>query len=152
LALLLLGLPAPRALAQGAFGANKVLYQPLRWLVTDSPHVQLYFYPEEAALARTTLVLAESTCVEYQRRLNHTLTEPIPIFLYSSHRDFESTNILTGVSSEEVGGVTELVRGRVLVPHTGSYARLVHVVRHELVHAFMLDQLAASAHKSHSVM
>ena len=154
-AILAAGLAAawvPPASAQGVFGPNKVLYQPLRWLVAESPHVRLYFYPEEAELARTTLVLAESTCCEYERRLGLTLSEPVPMFVFSSHRDFESSRILPDVSPEEVGGVTELMRGRVLIPHTGSYARLVHVVRHELAHAFMLDQLSAAAHRSRAVL
>ena len=152
LLLLLLILVPALARSQGVFGTNKILYQPLHWLVTDSRHVQLYFYPEEAALARSTLVLAESTCVEYEARLHHPLSEPVRVFLYSSHRDFESTNILPGVSSEDVGGVTELMRGRVLIPHTGSYPRLVHVVRHELAHAFMMDQLNVAAHRDKVIL
>ena len=149
--LLLLARTAP-SLAQSGFGTNKILYQPLHWLVADSPHVQLYFYPEEAALARSALALAESTCVEYERRLSHHSNRPIPIFLYSSHRDFESTNILSGASDEETGGVTELLRGRVLVPHTGSFPRLVHVMRHELAHAYMLDMLGTAARRDRAVL
>ncbi|MBI5836618.1 MAG: PD40 domain-containing protein [Candidatus Eisenbacteria bacterium] len=150
--LLAAALCAAPAGAQGVFGANKVLYQPLNWLSAVTPHLRLYFYPQEAELARATLAVAESACVEYEARIGHRLSKPIPMFVFSSHRDFESSNILPGASPEEVGGVTELMRGRVLIPHTGSHARLVHVVRHELAHAFMLDHLSAAAKKSRAVL
>src|SRR5207237_2830021 len=47
-----------------------------------------------------------------------------------------------GLISESVGGLTELVKGRVLIPHNGSWARLTWVARHELTHAYMLEKLS----------
>ena len=43
--------------------------------------------------------------------------------------------------SEYTGGFTDLMKGRIAVPANGSYSNLRHVVRHEMVHAFMLEKL-----------
>ena len=43
--------------------------------------------------------------------------------------------------SEYTGGFTDLMKGRIAVPANGSYSSLRHVVRHEMVHAFMLAKL-----------
>ena len=47
---------------------------------------------------------------------------PIPILLYSAHHLFQQTNATPGLISESTGGLTELIKGRVLMPHTGSWA------------------------------
>jgi hypothetical protein len=44
--------------------------------------------------------------------------------------------------SEGTGGLTELIKGRVLLPHTGSWDRLRWVTRHELAHSYMLEKIA----------
>jgi Tol biopolymer transport system component len=41
------------------------------------------------------------------------------------------------------GGFTELLKNRVVLPYTGSYEDLRHVVVHELTHAFMFDMIYA---------
>ncbi|MDI6807784.1 MAG: BamA/TamA family outer membrane protein [Candidatus Eisenbacteria bacterium] len=127
--------------AQGIFGMNKVQYSRLRWSVIETPSVNLHFYPEERELAYFAAQEAESICVEYQRRFNFKPPGRIPLIVYSSHHYMEQTNVIPFLIPEEVGGLTELIRGRVLVPHTGSYYRFIKVLRHELVHAFMLEKL-----------
>jgi hypothetical protein len=55
--------------------------------------------------------------------LQHQLSKKIPLVLFSSHRDFQQSNIIPYLLPEEVGGLTEFVKGRVLVPYTGSFYR-----------------------------
>jgi len=134
-------LVASPSLAQ-TFGKNKVQYAPLTWSVLETPHVRLHFYAEEESLARRLAAQAESTCVEYDHRFRLQFRHPIPILFYSAHYLFQQTNATPELISEAVGGLTELVKGRVLIPHNGSWARLTWVSRHELTHAYMLEKLA----------
>ena len=120
---LLLVLAASPGHAQ-SFGQNKVQYEPLRWSVLETPHTRFHFYAEEESLSRSLAAFSESVCVEYDRRFRVTPRHPIPILLYSTHHLFQQTNATPGMISESVGGLTELIKGRVLIPHNGSWARL----------------------------
>jgi hypothetical protein len=139
-ALVILALTAAPARAQ-YFGKNKVQYESLRWAVLETPHVRLHFYAEEESLARRMAALAESVCVAYDARFRVTPRGQVPLLLYSAHHLFQQTNATPELLTEATGGLTELVKGRVLVPHNGSWARLAWVTRHELAHWYMLETL-----------
>src|SRR5438093_1594613 len=124
------------------FGKNKVQYEPLVWSVLETPHLRLHYYAQEESLARRLAPVAESVCVEYDRRFRITSRPPVPFLLYSAHHVFQQTNATPGLISEGTGGLTELIKGRVLLPHNGSWRRLVWVTRHELTHSYMLEKLA----------
>jgi hypothetical protein len=137
----LIALVASPSAAQ-TFGKNKVQYEPLEWAVLETPHLRVHFYAEEESLARRLASHAESVCVEYDGRFRVQFKRPIAILFYSTHHLFQQTNATPGLISESVGGITELIKGRVLIPHNGSWARLAWVTRHELAHAYMLEKLA----------
>ncbi len=124
------------------FGKNKVQYEPLDWSVLETPHLRLHYYAQEESLARRLAATAESVCVEYDGRFRLPSHRPIPFLLYSAHHVFQQTNATPELISEGVGGLTELIKGRVLIPHNGSWTRLVWVTRHELTHAYMLEKLS----------
>jgi WD40 repeat protein len=130
------------------FGKNKVQYEPLDWSVLETPHLRLHYYTQEESLARRLAATAESVCVEYDGRFRMPSHRTIPFLLYSAHHVFQQTNATPEMISEGVGGLTELIKGRVLVPHNGSWSRLVWVTRHELTHAYMLEKLS-QVMKSH---
>ena len=124
-----------------SFGKNKVQYGALDWAVIETPHVRLHFYAQEEGLARRAAALAESVCVEYDRRFRLERREQVPLLLYSTHQLFQQTNATPDLLTEATGGLTELIKGRVLIPHNGSWARLRWVTRHELAHWYMLNKL-----------
>jgi Tol biopolymer transport system component len=135
-----LAFPAPPAAAQ-VFGKNKVQYESLDWAVLETPHVRLHFYAEEESLARREAAFAESVCVEYDGRFRLRPQHQVPLLLYSTHHLFQQTNATPDLLTEATGGLTELIKGRVLIPHNGSRARLEWVTRHELAHWYMLEKL-----------
>ncbi len=142
LPVLALALGAVPARAQfGAFGQNKIQYRHFQWHVLRGPHVDLYFYPEEAELARVALSYAEASYVVLEAKFRHSVNRRIPLVVYASHQDFEQTNVLPFVPPEALLGVTEFLKRRVAVPFTGSYAEFRHSLRHELVHVFQLSSL-----------
>lgn len=142
LAVLAAAAALPRPAGAQAFGQNKVQYERLEWAVLETAHLRLHYYAEEESLARSLAAFAESVAVEFDRRFALTFRKPVPLLLYSTHHLFQQTNATPGMVSEATGGLTELIKGRVLVPHTGSWSRLRWVTRHELAHAYMLEKIA----------
>ena len=123
----------------GYFGQNKIQYHAFDWQVLRGEHVDLYFYPEEAELARVALSFAEESYAVLARRFTHAVRHRIPLIVYASHADFEQTNILPYAPPEGLLGVTDFLKQRVTLPFTGSYAEFRHTLRHELVHVFQLS-------------
>ena len=141
--LLLLCLCAPVRLSSQftQFGQNKVQYRTLEWRIAKGPHVDLYFYPEEASLAPTVLRWAEESYDSLSRKFGWELTRRVPLIVYASHSDFEQTNILPFVPPEGILGVTDFLKHRVTLPFRGNYAEFRATLRHEMVHVFQLALL-----------
>lgn len=148
--LALLWTAGPAAAQYITFGKNKVNYREFEWRVLRTPHFELYFYPEEEALARMALASAEQSYAHHRERFAHEVEAPIPVILYSSHHDFEQTNVTAMLIPEGVMGFTELLRGRVLFPFDGSFYRFFHTLRHELVHAFQRSKMQRVARERFS--
>ena len=138
------------ASAQSVFGRNKVVYADREWWVLEDGWLHLYYYPEEEELARQTLAIAREAYDDFADYFDFEFDEAIPIVLYGTHHDFKQTHVTSGFVPEGTAGFTEFIKGRVALRATGSYADLRHLVRHELVHAFMLHELA-KVHHDHGI-
>lgn len=149
---LLLAVAAPPAAAQYyAFGKNKVQYESFQWRTLQGPHVEIYFYPEEEPLARLALVLAEQSYDDLKTKFQHDVDRPVPMIVFASHHHFEQNNVSPFSVPEGVQGFTEYLKGRVVLPYTGSYAEFRHVIHHEMVHVFqfsILDEVYKKHRKS----
>ena len=129
-------------LAQYPFGKNKVNYTKRDWKVMQTDHVDIYYYPNEHNLVAFVAPIVEETFVEFSEIFNLEFRDRLPLVFYSSHYDFQQTNIIPSLISEYTGGFTDLIKGRIAIPMTGSLWQLRHVIRHEMVHAFMLEKMA----------
>ncbi|MDH4037327.1 MAG: hypothetical protein OEX18_07710 [Candidatus Krumholzibacteria bacterium] len=137
---------AAAARAQYPFGKNKVIYHGRDWRVLETTHVDIYHYAPDSTLILYLTPLVEQTYREFSETFQVDFDHRLPFVFYATHYDFQETNILPSLISEYTGGFTDLMKGRVAVPFNGSYAALRHVVRHEMVHAFMLEKLKQSMH------
>ncbi|MCI0330526.1 MAG: hypothetical protein L0196_06185 [candidate division Zixibacteria bacterium] len=129
--------------AQFYFGQNKVQYTRFDWQVLTSEHFKIYFYEEEEEIAEIGAQLAEEAYREFSGLFNLAIDNPTPLILYSSPSYFEQTNVIPDMIGEATGGFTEFFKGRVVLPYTGSFAEFKKVLRHELIHVFMLEKIAA---------
>jgi hypothetical protein len=127
--------------AQGYFGQNQVQYDRFDWIVKETEHFLVYYYPEEAKAATDAARMAERAYARLSRVLDHQFREKKPIMLFASRTDFGQNNV-TGDLGEGTGGVTESLRHRMLLNFTGDYRSFEHVLTHELVHAFQYDIFA----------
>lgn len=133
--------PTP-SLAQYPFGKNKVSYTKKDWKVLQTNDVDIYYYPNEEAVVAFVAPVVQETFEEYSELFGIEFRGRLPLVFYSSHYDFQQTNIVPSLISEYTGGFTDLMKGRIAIPMTGSLWELRHVIRHEMVHAFMLEKLA----------
>ncbi|UCD94018.1 MAG: PD40 domain-containing protein [Candidatus Zixiibacteriota bacterium] len=123
------------------FGKNKVQYTNFSWQVMETAHFRVYFYLEEEELAGIAARIGEDGYRTLASRFKHEVYRKIPLIIYSSPNYFSQTNVIPTLLPESVGGFTEFMKGRVVVPFHGSYHSFAHVIRHELVHVFTLSKL-----------
>ncbi len=122
------------------FGKNKVQYTKFDWQVMTTEHFKIYFYTAEKEVASIAARSAEDSYRLLAQKFNHEVLKKIPLIIYSSPSFFSQTNVISGMLPESVGGFTEFLKGRVVVPFHGSYYDFDHVIRHELVHVFTLSK------------
>ena len=127
--------------AQFYFGKNKVQYTSFDWQVMETEHFRIYFYPEEEEVAQIAAQIAESYYHHLASKFKHGIYRKVPLIIYSSPNYFTQTNVTPSLLPESVGGFTEFLKGRVVVPFHGSYHDFSHVIKHELVHVFQLSKL-----------
>jgi len=130
--------PASEASAQ-YFGRNKVQYRSFDFKVLRTEHFDVYYYEAEQEAAEQAGRMAERWYERLSRVLDHQLNGRQPLILYASHPDFEQTNAISGELGEGTGGVTELLKRRIVLPLAGPLGETDHVIGHELVHAFQFD-------------
>jgi WD40-like Beta Propeller Repeat len=121
------------------FGRNKVEYDRFEFRIARTDHFDIYFAAKDEAAAADAAALAERWQDRLARALDYKLTERQPLVLYGSHREFSQTNIIGGSVSEGVGGVTEGLRRRIVMPFGYSLAETDHVLGHEIAHAFQYE-------------
>ncbi|MGQ9604487.1 MAG: BamA/TamA family outer membrane protein [bacterium] len=137
LALLLMLLPG----IAFSFGKNKVQYRGFQWDILRSNYFDIYYYDGSEDLATRVAVIADVSCEVLGKYFSHELSTRIPILVYNSTNEFQQTNVTLEIIDEGVGGFTELFKNRVVIPFTGSYEELRHVIMHELAHVFSFDML-----------
>lgn len=123
------------------FGRNKVQYKDFTWYFIQTERFDIYFNQEGRGVAPYVAQEAEKALDHIQRRLHYNVNNRMKVVLYTSQNDFQSTNVTMSYLGEGIGGFTELFKNRVVVPFTGDYDALRHVLHHELVHAVMNDML-----------
>ena len=130
------------------FGRNKVQYKTFDFQVLRTQHFDIYFYQEERQAAQQASLMAERWYARLSKVLAHELNGRQPLILYASHPEFEQTNAVQGELGEGTGGVTEMLKRRIVLPLGISLAESDHVIGHELVHAFQFDITSAGQRAS----
>ncbi len=116
------------------FGRNKVVYENFNFRVFQTPHFDIHHYLEDEEEIRKFAQLTERW---YERHLPiflDTIETRIPIILYNNHADFQQTTVLQDIVGVGVGGVTEGLMKRVIMPLAPSRQQTNHVLGHELTH------------------
>ncbi|MGQ9708711.1 MAG: peptidase MA family metallohydrolase, partial [bacterium] len=97
---------------------------------------KVIYYPGGEAVAEFAARAAEEFYAMTRNDLNMELEAKTPLIIYLSPTQFAETNVITDLIEEGVGGFSELIKNRIVVPFNGSYHDLYHVIGHELTHIF----------------
>jgi hypothetical protein len=135
------------ALTAQTFGKNKVNARPQDWSLIKTMHFDIYFPRGEDDFGRTVSLMAEDIYYYLKEDLKYPALSRIPLVFYGSKSEFQTTNIIYPLLTEGVGGFTESLRNRVVVPFDGDYAELEKLLAHELTHAYIngLDNRLSTA-------
>lgn len=126
------------------FGRNKVQYDDFDFKVLKTESFNIHFYPAEEKAVQDASMLLERWHNRLKLIFERTLPKNQPVLLYASHDDFQQTNAISELLSQEIGGVTEGFMNRVVIPLTGVHSENDHVLGHELIHAFHYDIMRSS--------
>jgi Tol biopolymer transport system component len=121
------------------FGRNKVEYENFDFRILATDHFDIYYYSREEPAARLAARLAERWYARLSTVLTHRFDRRQPLVLYGSQAEFTQTNVVSGMLSDSIGGVTEGARRRIVMPFAPTLAETDRVLGHELVHAFQFD-------------
>jgi Tol biopolymer transport system component len=126
------------------FGRNKVQYDQFRFDILPTTYFDLYFDEETETAARDAARMADRWYERHRTVFGHELTARRPLIFYANDADFQQTNVIGGAIGQGVGGVTEGLKQRVVMPFTGLYGETDHVLGHELVHSYQFDLALSS--------
>jgi len=133
--------------AERLFGKNKVSDTSYRWKEIQGNHFRI-IYPEE--LRQRAFYIAriyDANLERISRDLGVRLDRAIPVFIYPSQEEYETTHITTGLV-EGSGGFTEFFKERVVFPVGSSNRHLQHLALHEMTHAVQLKYLLQGPYRS----
>ncbi|HYY69066.1 MAG TPA: hypothetical protein VE734_04990, partial [Terriglobales bacterium] len=130
---------------QEYFAQNRVRYRTFDFKVLKTAHFDIYYYDQEKPAIEQVGRMAERWYARLSRVLGHQLSSRQPVVVYANHADFEGTTVIPEFLGESVGGVTEPLRRRVVMPLAGPLADTDHVLGHELAHAFQFDMTKSGA-------
>ena len=119
------------------FGKNKTNLPDMQWSVMKTTHFDIYYETGLDIVGQITTVIVENAYYRFQELFEQSIPHKIPVLIYNSHNKFEETNILYQIIEEGVGGFTEFIKNRVVVPFDGDYKLFETTVVHELCHVFM---------------
>lgn len=121
------------------FGKNRVQYQEFDWKYIETKHFDIYFHQGGEYLAKFAAVEAERALGSIESNLKYNMKMRLSFIVFNSHNQFQQNNIINAFLSENVGGVTQLFKNRIVVPYQGDYEQFRHVIHHELVHGVLND-------------
>lgn len=123
---------------------EKVAWESLNWRVIHSTHFDIHYPQGYDFLGEKSVEIAEQANILIGEKLEHNISEVIPVYIYPSHNHFQMTHVIPDFIDEGIGGLTESGKKRILIPYSGSYDELRHTLSHEIVHAFQYDLLLYS--------
>jgi Tol biopolymer transport system component len=118
------------------FGENKVQTRDYQFQSYETEHFRVLFYAGGEGLAEFAGRSAEEYYSQTSGDLGVEIEGKTPLIVYLSPGQFTETNVILDVMDEGVGGFSELIKNRIVVPFNGSYNDFHHVIGHELTHIF----------------
>lgn len=118
------------------YGQNKIQYRDFDFKILSTDHFDIYFYDGGEDIALFARDVLEDGYEQLSKDFGIEVEFRIPVILYNAPNHFSQTNVTLELIEESVGGFTEILKNRMVIPFNGDYEDLRHVLMHELVHVF----------------
>jgi WD40 repeat protein len=118
------------------FGQNKIQYSDYNFQVLSTEHFNIYFHQGGEDIAAFAEEVLEDGYAQLSEDFGMELDFTVPAILYNSPNDFAQTNVILELIEEGIGGFSEVLKNRMVVPYTGDYEEFRHLLVHELTHVF----------------
>lgn len=129
-----------------SFGKNKVVYEKSLNNFYQSEHFEIWHSLNLRDISQKeffeeVLMVLENAYLSLSQLFDHEIKEKVPIMIYMTHSEFESTNIIAEFLPEGVGAFVEHERNRMVLKSDFSPPLMKSIVVHELVHSFQFSIL-----------
>ncbi|MGQ9702658.1 MAG: peptidase MA family metallohydrolase [bacterium] len=118
------------------YGQNKIQYRDFDFKILSTDHFDIYFYDGGQDIAAFAQDVLEDGYEQLTKDFGIEVDFRIPVILYNAPNHFSQTNVTLELIEESVGGFTEILKNRMVIPFNGDYEELRHVLVHELTHVF----------------
>jgi Tol biopolymer transport system component len=118
------------------FGQNKIQYRDFNFKILSTTHFEIYFYDGGEEIAKFARDILEDGYQNLSKDFGIEVDFRIPVILYNAPNHFSQTNVTLELIEESVGGFTEILKNRMVIPFNGDYEEFRHVLIHELTHVF----------------
>lgn len=139
--ILLVGLLICANLLINAQDRFKIRTDSFVWKVFATDKFDIHYYEEVSPLIGDVAKVLDETAYEYEKRLDIQLKNRIPVVIYANTHHFSQTNIIDSLIDENVGGFSELMKRRLVMPFNGDMHAFRLILRHELIHIFQYEFL-----------
>jgi hypothetical protein len=126
------------------FGKNQVRYDHFKWLIYETEHFTIYYYPEIEPHLERMAGYAESAYQHISSELKHDLAGRVALILFQTSSEFQEQNVVPGAAQEGVGAFAEPDRKRIVMPMDEPPDLLYRLIVHELTHQFEFDMIPQS--------
>ncbi|MFC1851843.1 BamA/TamA family outer membrane protein [candidate division CSSED10-310 bacterium] len=121
------------------YGKNKISYRDFQWRLYETEHFSLYYYIGAEPLIKEVADIAEAAYSHHKRVLSFDLSDRVPFVMYRNKREFQQTNIILSEISEGIGGFSEILHNRMVLPVDGSKREVRTLIYHELTHIYQYE-------------
>jgi hypothetical protein len=126
------------------FGKNQIRYDHFQWMLYETDHFTIYYYPEIQPHLERMAGYAESAYQHISSELKHDLATKVSLILFQTSSEFQEENIVPGAAQEGVGAFAEPTRQRIVMPMDEPPDLLYRLIVHELTHQFEFDMIPTS--------
>ena len=110
------------------FGRNVVQYKNFDWHYIQTKHFDIYVSDSTGYHLNFLQKISEDAYDKIGNLLDWQIKDRVSIIIYSSHNEFQQTNVISSHLPEGVGGLTELLKNRVVIPFDGSYIEFLKIM------------------------
>src|SRR4030095_13496285 len=98
------------------FGKNQIHYDHFQWLIYETDHFTIYYYPEIEPHLERMASYAESAYQHISSELKYDLAFKVPLILFQRSAECQEQNVIPGAAQENVGAFAEPIRQRIVMP------------------------------------